>query len=439
MGGGPGRGWTVATEGFKRPAMAWPCVADPSAPQAQDAQGPVAARPSGSLGRQPVGHVCIVTQALYPDILGGAPIGAHRLANALADLGVGVEVHTVDYRRPAEAAVQVERRYALTRHRFPRLPWDAIGTAGNPFAWRIRRAVARSTADVVHVRSHLFFPSLFGALGARASGKALVVSVHGVRAVRTKAINALQEAWIQSIGRMLFRMADRVVCLTGPDRAEVLRYGADPARTSVLWNAPDDVLFHPDPGQPVREVVWLGRHVEEKGLAYLVEAWAEVVRKAPGHALVLIGDGPLRAEREAQVARLGLQASVRFEPFQDQGAVAARLRRCELFVLPSLKEGFPISLVEAMACGKPVVTTTGLEEIVAGGGAVVPPRDPRALAAALLSFLLDPARAAAAGDEAARRAKAEYGMDRLALAYLAVYGQALRDRKERQKGADPSA
>ncbi|MHB1261268.1 MAG: glycosyltransferase family 4 protein [Thermoplasmatota archaeon] len=388
--------------------------------------------------------MCIVTQALYPDILGGAPIGAHRLANALAARGVQVEVHTVDYRRPPEANVEVERRYRLVRHRFPRLPWDAIGTAGNPFAWRIRKAVAASPAPVVHVRSHLFFSSVFGALGARSSGKAIVLSVHGVRAVRGRAINLLQEVWLRTLGRLLFRWADRVVCLTRPDRDEVLRYGARPDRLSVLWNAPDEELFYPPllssaaPG-PSREVVWLGRHVEEKGLAYLVEAWVEVARRAPGHILVLVGDGPLRAEREAQVRRLGLRGSVRFEPFQEQAPVAARLRACALFVLPSLKEGFPISLVEAMACGKPVVTTTGLEEVVGDGGAIVPPRDPKALAQAMLSFLLDPARAGAAGRAAADRARAEYGMEGLASAYLEVYAQAVRDRDERQKARRPSA
>ena len=130
---------------------------------------------------------------------------------------------------------------------------------------------------------------------------------------------------------------------------------------------------------------------------------------------------------------------MRFEPFQAQALVAARLRACELFVLPSIKEGFPISLVEAMACGKPVVTTTGLEEVVGEGGATVPPRDPKALAKAILSYLLDPAKARAAGRVAATRSQSEYGMEGLASAYLDVYAQAIRDRDERQKGRRPSA
>jgi glycosyltransferase involved in cell wall biosynthesis len=155
--------------------------------------------------------------------------------------------------------------------------------------------------------------------------------------------------------------------------------------------------------------------------------------------LVLIGDGPLRAEREDQVRKLGLQGSIAFEPFQEQAKVAARLRRSQVFVLPSLKEGFPISVVEAMACGKPVVTTTGLEEIVAGGGVTVPPRDPVRLAEALLAYLEDPARRARDGKAAASRAAAVYGTKGLAEAYLQVYASAVRHRQERQKGRPGSA
>jgi glycosyltransferase involved in cell wall biosynthesis len=383
------------------------------------------------------GRVCIVTQALYPDILGGAPIGAHELASLLSRRGVEVEVHTVDYRRPPESSERVEVPYRLERHRFPRLPWDAIGTAGNPFAWRIRGAVRRSRAPVVHLRSHLFFTSLFGMWGARRSGKATVLSVHGVRAVRSRFVNLLQEAWLQTVARYLFRVADRVVCLTAADRTEVLRYGARPGRTVTLFNSYNERLFFP--GKPQGPTaLWAGRHVEEKGIRHLLEAWATVQAKMPEADLVLVGDGPLKADAERQAAALGLRR-VRFEPFAAQAQVAERLRGCAVFVLPSLKEGFPISLVEAMACGKPVVTTTGLEEIVDGAGVTVPPRDPPALSHALLRYLQDDALAARTGEAAARRARESYSLARLGDAYLDVYRQAVAQRQKGGRRSDRSA
>lgn len=373
-------------------------------------------------------RVCIVTQALYPYILGGAPIGAHELANLLQRRGVGVEVHTVDYARPPESAEQVEVLYGLVRHRFPRLPWDRIGTAGNPFAWRIRAAVRASPAPVVHLRSHLFFTSLFGLLGARRAGKATVLSVHGVRAVRSRSVNLLQEVWLRTVSRFLFRRADRIVCLTAADRLEVLRYGAPPERTVTLFNSYNERLFHPGPAQAA-QALWLGRHVEEKGIRYLLEAWALVEAQAPAAGLLLVGEGPLKAAMEEKAARLGLR-NVRFLPFTAQAEAAALLRACQVFTLPSLKEGFPISLVEAMACAKPVVTTAGLEEIVGDGGVTVPPRDPPALAAALLRYLRDPRLAERTGQAAARRARGHYSLARLAEAYLGVYADALAERQK---------
>jgi glycosyltransferase involved in cell wall biosynthesis len=382
-------------------------------------------------------RVCIVTQALYPYILGGAPIGAHELANLLSRRGIQVEVHTVDYRRPPESQETPEVLYHLERHRFPRLPWDAIGTAGNPFAWRVRNAVRRSAAPVVHLRSHLFFTSLFGAWGARRGGKAIVLSVHGVRAVRSPLVNLLQEAWLRTVARYLFRVADRVVCLTSLDRDEVLRYGARPERTVTLFNSYNERLFFA--GKPQGPtVLWVGRHVEEKGIRHLLDAWATVQGKAPEAELVLVGDGPLKADAQRQAAALGLR-NVRFEPFTAQAQVAQRLRDCLVFVLPSLKEGFPIALVEAMACGKPVVTTTGLEEIVDGAGVTVPPRDPPALADALLRYLQDDALAQRTGEAAARRARERYGLAQLGDAYLGVYREALAQRQKGGRHSDGSA
>jgi glycosyltransferase involved in cell wall biosynthesis len=302
-------------------------------------------------------------------------------------------------------------------------------------------------ATVAHLQSHLFFTSLFGALGARRSGKAIVLSVHGVRAARSPFVNFLQEVWLRTTSRWLFRRSQRVVCLTDEDRVEVLRYGADPRRTVTLFNTYDDDAFFPaagkggSPGPVAPEALWVGRHVEEKGVRYLVQAWAKVHAALPEARLVLIGDGPLRAETEREVARQGLSDSVRFETFQPRAAVGEAMRSCQVFVLPSVREGFPLAVVEAMACGKPVVTTQGLATIVGAGGSVVPAKDADALAGALVDYLQNPARAARVGGQALQRARAEFGLERLTDAHLRIYAEALaevRRHPRRPHGAGPA-
>lgn len=379
-------------------------------------------------------RIAIVTQALYPDIVGGAPIGAHELATALTQLGHDVVVHTVAYARPPEGPA-VDATYGIVRHKARWTPWDRIGTAGNPWTPTLLEAVRSASAGVVHLRSHLFFTSLLGYLGARKSGKAVVLSVHGVRAVRGPAINALQEAWLRSVGRFLLRRADRVVCLTDRDRDEVVRYGAPPERTVVLFNAYNDRLFHPSTNrEPV--VAWAGRHVPEKGLEHLVKAWATVSAKHPEWRLVLIGEGPLLEERRGQAEGLGLQGRVEFRPFQPQDAVAQTLATAAVFALPSIREGFPISLAEAMASGCAIVTTQGLEDVVGDAGITVPPGDPVALSKALERVLQEAAVRQRMGAAGVLRAQG-YSPSALAKAYVGVYEDAVREAQKAGRSSEP--
>lgn len=171
-------------------------------------------------------------------------------------------------------------------------------------------------------------------------------------------------------------------------RALVAQLGAEPTRTHCVPNGVDHHVFSPpadsDPGveDPQRShVLYVGRLVESKGLAELLDAHALLRNERPAE-LTLIGQGPMRAELEAQAHRLGIGDSVHLLGVMDPPAVAEHLRAADLLVLPSWSEGHPNVLLEAGACGVPVVATSvgGVMEIVdADSGVVVPPRDVPAL------------------------------------------------------------
>lgn len=179
--------------------------------------------------------------------------------------------------------------------------------------------------------------------------------------------------------------------------------GIPPARISVLPSPilPDDPaacaaappehdwLRAPEPGVPT--IVAIGRFVPQKGFDLLLDAFDRLRRQRPCR-LLLLGDGPLRPQLEARVERLGLADVVRLP-----GVVAnpyAALGRAALFVLPSRWEGLPATLVEALACGCPVVAADcpgGVREALQDGrlGRLVPPEDAGALAGAMLHALED--------------------------------------------------
>ncbi len=162
-----------------------------------------------------------------------------------------------------------------------------------------------------------------------------------------------------------FRIADRVVVTTPAMRDYTVEsHGIDAGKVAVIPNYVDVELFSPE-GEEVRDndtIIFIGRLVEEKNIGALIEAVSNLNVR-----LMIIGDGPLRSELEAKAAKA--RADILFLgriPYSD---LPGYIRRSTLFVLPSLWEGQPKALLEAMACGVPVAggDSPGIRELVTHG------------------------------------------------------------------------
>jgi len=175
----------------------------------------------------------------------------------------------------------------------------------------------------------------------------------------------------------------------------------------------------------------VGRLQAVKDQLNLVRAFA--VWRAAGSAaavaarLVLVGDGPLRPELEAEVATAGLSDVVCLAGARDD--VPAIMAALDCFVLPSQAEGISNTLLEAMACGLPVIATRvgGNCELVVDGetGWLVPPEDPRALADAMSNMANDPVRRQQMSHAARARAVTQFSLEAMVDRYLALYDQTL--------------
>jgi glycosyltransferase involved in cell wall biosynthesis len=173
------------------------------------------------------------------------------------------------------------------------------------------------------------------------------------------------------------------------------------------WLAPD--------APPV--VLAAGRLCEQKGFATLIAAFAQV-RAQRSARLLIIGEGPERKRLEAEIRRRNLGDAVRLEGFVDNPF--AYMRRAKLFVLSSLWEGLPGVLIQAMACGTPVVSTdcpSGPREILEDGrlGLLTPAGDSAALAEAILATM-DKPRA----EDALRERARDFSLDKITGQYLDV-------------------
>jgi rhamnosyl/mannosyltransferase len=175
-------------------------------------------------------------------------------------------------------------------------------------------------------------------------------------------------------------------------------------------------------------VLFAGRLVHYKGVATLIESMRDVDGQ-----LVVVGDGPLRAEAEAALARHALGARVTLAGAVSQAELNAHLEACAVLALPSLSrsENFGMILLEGMLFGKPLVTSrlrSGVEAVNEDGvtGLTVEPRDPRALAAALSRLLADDALRAAMGAAARARLERRFSLAQMVAGYRAVYLDAAR-------------
>jgi glycosyltransferase involved in cell wall biosynthesis len=175
-------------------------------------------------------------------------------------------------------------------------------------------------------------------------------------------------------------------------------------------------------------ILFVGRLVTYKGLRYLIEA----IERVPDARLVIVGRGPLESELKGQVDRLGVGDRVHFSGKISEERLKALYHACRCFVLPSIShaEGFGMVLAEAMACGKPVISTqlnTGTSFVNLDGisGYVVPPKDSAALAAKIEVLLYDESACIKLGQQAKERAEKHFDRPIVVRETLRLYEEVL--------------
>lgn len=274
-------------------------------------------------------------------------------------------------------------------------------------ACHLRQRLARCRADHVHV--HFGTNAATVAMLCRLlGGPTYSVTIHGPEEFDAPGPLALGEK---------IRHAAFVAAISHFTRSQLLRWASssDWPRIHVIRCGLDEV-FLGTPGAPVPDrprLVSVGRLAEQKGQLLLIEAVARLRDRVPDFELVLVGDGPLRDELEAQIARLGLGDRVRITGFLDNRAVRRELEAARALVLPSFAEGLPVVIMEALALGRPVIATyiAGVPELVEPGrsGWLVPAGAVEPLVEAMAEALTaDPRELDAMGRAGAARASAQH-------------------------------
>ena len=263
-----------------------------------------------------------------------------------------------------------------------------------------RRIVRREDIDVIH--AHWLVPQgVVGALLSKVTGRPVVVTAHGADVYganggiknRLKRWALRRTARVTAVSQDLATAIDRLMGEDTP--VEVISMGVDTERFRPATR-PSELRRNLGDG-PI--ILFVGRLAEKKGVRYLLEAMPDVLTEAPGASLVIVGDGPLRAELEAQGRALSIVDMVRFEGAKRPDELPAYYHAADVFAGPSIvaeggdTESFGLVFAEAMACGCPVIASDvgGISDLVKDGetGLLVAQKDPGALALAICRVLAD--------------------------------------------------
>lgn len=214
-----------------------------------------------------------------------------------------------------------------------------------------------------------------------------------------------QTEWCKREMLRALRRCEAIIVMSGAMRSSLLHEGLAPDRIFCVYNGVDHERFHRiDRTQacastgldPTRQrILFVGHLVPVKGLPSLLQAFRGLLTNSASNLeLVLIGDGPQRQQLQNQASRLGIQSRVKFLGQQRHEDLCAFYNSSDLFCLPSLNEGLPNVILEAFACGLPVVASGvgGIPEIITddGIGLMARPEDARSLEQALRSALSRP-------------------------------------------------
>ncbi len=259
---------------------------------------------------------------------------------------------------------------------------------------RVRELQRSQGIDLIH--AHAPLPCGHAAMLLSGElGVPYVVSVHGLDAFSSEHVKGRVGEWCRRMSQRVYRSSRRVICISELVREHVLQGVGPGCRTSVVYNGVDPELFSPgDSAAPTGPIVLcVGNLLPIKGHEVLLRAIASIRSDFPTLILEVIGHGPELDRLQALGRQLNISECVRFLGDQSRDQVAAAMRRCTVFALPSRYEGLGCVYLEAMSVGKPVIGCRGqgIAEIVRQGsnGFLVGPDNEKELALALAMLLRD--------------------------------------------------
>jgi len=373
----------------------------------------------------------------YSPIVNGVMVAVSTLRKELLQLGHQVYLFAPAYPGHQDTDEDIYRFPSLTLPTNPRYPLATLY-----FPQRLKHLLAEFTPDVIHSHS-LFGMGRHAAKASRNLDIPLIFTYHTLLEAYAHYI-PLPLPFTRWLARWRSRsFSDAADYVIAPGVAaydtllsygvktpiKIIPTGVDLSLAKENYSSPARPRWDIPEGAPV--VAFAGRMAKEKNLELLLNAFSLTVNKLPDAHLLLIGGGPWADHIQTLAREMNLSSQVHLSGFLPRQEVYQALNHVQVFAFPSLTDTQGIVVLEAMACGLPIVAAKSgaIAEILRQGeeGLVVEP-NPAAFAEALLALLQDPARRSKMGEQARRQAE-EFSSANCARKVVELYQKALANRK----------
>lgn len=330
-----------------------------------------------------------VASDMYPYVVGGLGIHVSQLSRLQAILGhdVTVYINKNGDNRDNFLVNDKSNNYKIISFK------PLIKIMGNSITPKMffQLMKDKNNYDIVHAHSHLFFSTNLCAL-TRKIGKSppLVVTDHGLKSQTVSEL--IQNIYTKTITKLTLNAADKVICYTEIEKEELTNIGIKSQKIEVIHNGIDTRLFIPNNRKlNNNRLLWVGRFVKGKGIDYLIDAFKLLKNKYSNIHMTMIGNGPDKEVIERRISMLEIDKNIRIIDFIPNSDIVRFYQCSDVFVLPSIEEGVPRTILEAMSCSIPIVCSRlpHLVDIVKNSGLLVPIRDSQALADNISVILSD--------------------------------------------------
>ena len=346
-----------------------------------------------------------VVSDLYPYSYGGLGIHAHELSKSIANKGHEVTVFSCE--KENKLYHSIVDGYELYNFK------PFLNFFGNAIAPSMLFSLFKKIKDfdIIHAHSHLFFSTNLTTFVKKFKKTPLIITNHGLVS-QTAPIN-LQKIFLSTIAKWTFINADAVICYTPEMKKEMEIWGIPSNNVHVIHNGVNVEHFRPLDENKEYDIIWIGRYVPGKGVEYLINSISELQKEIKGLKVLMIGSGPLKKNIDKMVSEMDLTNHINFIEKISNIDLPVYYNKSKIFILTSLEEGVPRTLLEAMSCGLPVVCSNlpQLKKLVEGCGILVPKKDISYIVNVITEIMNNHELAKKLGQNARSRVLEEYSWD----------------------------